>query len=267
MSQIKTKFITDKAVTNAKLADVPTSTFKGRSSAGAGVPEDLTAAQALVILNDPSSFAGYREDFLFGNGIGSFANASSGAGSAFAGAGTLVSGNRWGVVAASTGTATTGRGSGSSAIMELGASHLTFEAAVYIPDLSTLTEEYIMDIGIHDQATVSAAMGQGFQFVYDRLTSTNWLAKTATGASTTTTTTGTTVGEDTWYSFKIIQYSDNSKVEFYINGTLVATNTTNVPAGGVNSRPAIRIVKSAGTTSRAVHCDYISYLGQFNAPR
>ena len=38
-------------VTNAKLADVATSTFKGRTTAGTGVPEDLTAAQARTILN------------------------------------------------------------------------------------------------------------------------------------------------------------------------------------------------------------------------
>lgn len=38
-------------VSNAKLADVATSTFKGRATAGSGDPEDLTAAQARTILN------------------------------------------------------------------------------------------------------------------------------------------------------------------------------------------------------------------------
>lgn len=39
------------AVTNAKLADVPTATLKGRITAATGDPEDLTAAQARTVLN------------------------------------------------------------------------------------------------------------------------------------------------------------------------------------------------------------------------
>lgn len=39
------------AVTNAKLANVATATFKGRATAGTGDPEDLTAAQAAGLLN------------------------------------------------------------------------------------------------------------------------------------------------------------------------------------------------------------------------
>jgi hypothetical protein len=38
-------------VTNAKLASVATATFKGRTTAGAGAPEDLTATQATALLN------------------------------------------------------------------------------------------------------------------------------------------------------------------------------------------------------------------------
>lgn len=39
------------AVTNAKLAQVPTATLKGRASAGTGTAEDLAAAQVRAILN------------------------------------------------------------------------------------------------------------------------------------------------------------------------------------------------------------------------
>ena len=43
--------IDNDAVTNAKLANVATSTIKGRSTAGTGDPEDLTASQVRTILN------------------------------------------------------------------------------------------------------------------------------------------------------------------------------------------------------------------------
>lgn len=42
-------------VTNAKLANVATATFKGRTTAGTGSPEDLTATQATALLNTFSS--------------------------------------------------------------------------------------------------------------------------------------------------------------------------------------------------------------------
>lgn len=43
--------IANDAVTNAKLANMATQTFKGRTTAGTGDPEDLTATQATAILN------------------------------------------------------------------------------------------------------------------------------------------------------------------------------------------------------------------------
>lgn len=43
--------IADAGVTNAKLANVATATIKGRSTAGTGVPEDLTSAQATALLD------------------------------------------------------------------------------------------------------------------------------------------------------------------------------------------------------------------------
>lgn len=47
--------INNNVVSNAKLAQVPTSTFKGRTTAGTGNAEDLTATQATALLNAFSS--------------------------------------------------------------------------------------------------------------------------------------------------------------------------------------------------------------------
>lgn len=43
--------VPDASFTNAKLANVPTATFKGRTTAGTGVPEDLTGTQATALLS------------------------------------------------------------------------------------------------------------------------------------------------------------------------------------------------------------------------
>lgn len=51
LSADRTLSLLDDGVTNAKLANVATATFKGRTTAGTGDPEDLTAAQATALLN------------------------------------------------------------------------------------------------------------------------------------------------------------------------------------------------------------------------
>lgn len=55
--------LADDSVTNVKLAEVATATIKGRTTAGAGNPEDLTAAQAAAILQGDgltATLAGFR---------------------------------------------------------------------------------------------------------------------------------------------------------------------------------------------------------------
>jgi hypothetical protein len=48
---VTTAKVNNDAITNAKLANVATATIKGRSTAGTGDPEDLTAAQVRTIIN------------------------------------------------------------------------------------------------------------------------------------------------------------------------------------------------------------------------
>lgn len=74
-SQVAT--IANNAVTNAKLDDVNTQTFKGRTTAGTGDPEDLTIAQAKTMLNLSGTNTGDQTITLTGDvtgsGTGSFA--------------------------------------------------------------------------------------------------------------------------------------------------------------------------------------------------
>jgi hypothetical protein len=69
--------IVSNAVTNTKLADVPTATFKGRTTAGTGDPEDLTVTQAKALLNLTGTNSGDQTITLTGDvtgsGTGSFA--------------------------------------------------------------------------------------------------------------------------------------------------------------------------------------------------
>lgn len=69
--------LTNDIVTNAKLANVATATFKGRTTASTGDPEDLTVAQAKTLLNLTGTNSGDQTITLTGvvtgSGTGSFA--------------------------------------------------------------------------------------------------------------------------------------------------------------------------------------------------
>jgi hypothetical protein len=299
MSQQKTKFIEDDAVTNAKLAEVATSTFKGRTTAGTGNPEDLTVTQATAILstfvgdsgsggtkglvpapaadytkqqrflnadgtftiaNIPENWIFYNEDFLNPALAGTnFSNQSTGTGSTYVGNSSLTVANRWGFVLIATGTTTTGRGAAASAVTKLSGGYTLIRNSIQVLSLSTVTDEYIFDVGFHDQFNTNNTPTTGVYFQYDRLTSTNWLAVSAEASTLTTTTTSVAVAADTWYNFDIIINAANTQVTYYINGVLVATHTTNIPTSTTNVRPCFRIAKSAGTTSTSAVIDYFFY--------
>lgn len=59
------------AVSNSKLANVATATFKGRTTAGTGSPEDLTVAQAKTLLNLSGTNTGDQTITLTGDVTGS----------------------------------------------------------------------------------------------------------------------------------------------------------------------------------------------------
>ena len=68
----------------------------------------------------------------------------------------------------------------------------------------------------------------GFRYSTDA-GDTNWMAATKDGTTLATTNTGVAVTADTKYRFKMIADSTAGNVKFYINGTLVATHSANLP--------------------------------------
>lgn len=68
----------------------------------------------------------------------------------------------------------------------------------------------------------------GFRFSTDA-GDTNWIAANKDGTTLKTTDTGVAVTADTKYRFRMVADAVNNAIRFYVNGTLVATHTTNLP--------------------------------------
>ena len=146
-----------------------------------------------------------------------------------------------------------------------GGGEYTFEGDIYLPDLSTLAEEFDVQFGWSD---VYGAATDGVYFIYDRNTSLNWYAVTANNAARTSTDSAVAVVEDAWIRLKIIVNATGTSVAFYIDDVLVATNVLNIPiVAGRNTSLNVNIRKSAGVTSRSLYVDWLWYHHDLTASR
>jgi hypothetical protein len=166
----------------------------------------------------------WEEDFennaITDTGFTNTANAGGGAGAGITmGVTTGITSSQAGIISLITGTGTTARSTiqrGSTNVFFGGGVHV-FEAYVYIPVLSTVTDEYILYIGFGD---VSGAgdMNDGAYFKYDRLNfSVNWQMCTANGGAgnRTATASATAVAAATWIKLRIEVNAAGTRVDYF----------------------------------------------------
>lgn len=177
----------------------------------------------------------------------------------------------FGVWQLTTGTTTTGKAAiiaGNADSFSLGQGVATWEAYVKIPNLSTISEEFIIRIGFMDSTTGGST--NGVYMIYDRLTSLNWKLNTITAGGSSTVNTSTTAVGTGWVRLKIVVNAAGTSVSFYVNGTQVSGSpiTTNIPVGaGKECTIAASLIKSAGTTARTFNMDYVVFDYDLTTPR
>jgi hypothetical protein len=174
--------------------------------------------------------------------------------------------NRIGVIRLATGTTATGSafiGDVSQSTTVFGQGAITYAAAVKVSSLSSVLQRHQILVGFFTQTTQVNQLN-GIYFLYDEggvstgsTASSSWQRVTAaTGIRTFATTTSVVVANG-WNNLRIEVDSTATSVDFYINGVLVGTSTTNIPSGLSGfCGPGILIRKSIGTTSASVQSDW-----------
>lgn len=211
---------------------------------GLGYGEAVNPRYKSVFYDD---FATYYSQSYAGN---------TGTGSSFSGGTAL--GNP-GILTLTTGTTTTGgaiAGQCSNNRYINTTRQIIFEANVWIPTLATVSADFLAYAGFNDRGTTITANfpSNGAYFVYYRGANGNvWACQTANASTRTNTVTATAIKTSGWTRLTII--NTNGSVEFKIDGTTVATHTTNIPTAACSF--SAYIVNSGTTTSRSMYLDYL----------
>jgi hypothetical protein len=128
---------------------------------------------------------------------------------------------------------------------------MMYGVTVYIPTLSTVSEEYRVIFGFTADGPFSSVGARAVTITYDRVTyGNNWQCITRNSSTNTVADSGVAVAAGSVVTLAIL-FDNSSQIRFAINGTVVATNTTNIPALSSESL-FYSIRKSAGTTARLV---------------
>lgn len=209
----------------------------------------------LDLLENPDTYTLDPDDFI--NLVGWWTSHASGVG-AVGGAssvyGTNNAENVDGAIYVDTGTTNVGRGAISKNVFLLGKQLLKDKWRVALETLGSAGEDYTAFVGLFDQlAGTVPSYGVFFRYNYN-VNGGCWECVCMNNSIETII--NTTVLVDTIYNVFEIQIDETgTRAEFFINGASQGSTITNIPIANY-VQEAIKIIKSAGTTSRKLHADW-----------
>lgn len=169
-----------------------------------------------------------------------------------------------GVLAMATGTDTNGFAQiGTNPISGLmfgTGTKITASGRVAISNASDGTDRFTVLFGFSDVATSFGTITTtGAYFRYrDDINGGNWQCTVKTADTTTNADSGVAPSAGVFQILTVEVAADSSNVKFYINGTLVATITTNIPTTAYALIEFTLVLKSLGTNQRFVYLDHKS---------
>lgn len=258
-----------------------TARLLGRTTASGGAAEEIAAGAGLSLsagqiaayapFGDPD-VAVFFDDFLgsLNNVVGFFAN---GGGSALEG------GNAFGapgVMQLNTGTGSTGRGgviwpvtnTAANQVIYFGAGRADFRSRGRLSALSDGTNTYSARAGFTRDP--SGTPVDGLYFEYDPTTrgNDNWWCVSRNNNSNRAIDSAVAASTSAFQVLSIEVNAAGTEVVSRIDGTVVDTNTTNIPSGSSRRTGyGAAIQKSAGTTGRTLQVDYVLVALHFSGGR
>ena len=208
------------------------------------------------------------EDFLANAGIGQTNWLASGTGSV-SGLGNVA--GHPGICVLSTLASATGRETiyrGATTAFKIGTDAWEFQAIVSIPTVPTAGEDFLVAIGGGE--TLATEPLNGLYFLAASNASglgTTWLCCSGNGTTRTRNATLVTVTAGAWVRLRILLNAAGTSANFYINGTLVSTITTDMPGTTGMWDEAAMILKNAGTTACTLQVDRIGQRFFLTTPR
>ena len=201
---------------------------------------------------DPASFTQFFDDFT-GNSatVGEYAWTSQASGTGATATNISGEANHPGIREASTGTTATGYAGWNNKVAGMACNGGdTIEMLVRFSAVTGI----VWRGGLQD-TTTNADNVDGYYFEFDPGTSANWRYVTANNSTRTKTSSSTAVSANTWYKLKIVVNSANTSVEYFVNGTSIGTQTTNIPTSartiGVSG-----IIANDGVATTSVSWDW-----------
>jgi hypothetical protein len=266
------------AVTYAKIQNVSgTDKILGRTSAGAGIIEEITCTEAArTLLDDVTreeqrqtlSIDGRKNTFFWSDfySAGPFVVQSNNGSASFTD-GFFQNSSRTGVVNLSTAVNSSGRsfiGTAVTDALSFGDHKHIFETRVFAGSiLSDAVERYNVTVGFFDNLSGDATDGAYFEYS-DNINSGRLAITTVSNSGKTGTNqidSGITFSANASYIFRIEVNTNATEIKYYINDTLINTETTNIPTGTTrNTGAGVAIRKIAGTTARFTRVDYMGLL-------
>jgi ribosomal protein L35AE/L33A len=185
--------------------------------------------------------------------------------------------NQQGVVRAQTGTILTGQAGYIYGGVNLfrGTGTVSIETYATIETLSTSTDRFFTIFGHIGVANYNNP-ANGIFFAYDEggviasganAGSPNFKCVSINTLTRTFFTSSVPVVAGQWYKLRIDLNAAGTQAAFYIDGNLITTLTTNIPATSTAMGVHSVIVKTVGTTARAMQTDYFNYEEIFTNPR
>lgn len=136
-----------------------------------------------------------------------------------------------------------------------GSGTFTYETEMTMTQLSDAVDEFELYFGFGD--TLTGDQVDGAYFRYDRTTSINWLACTASNSVRTETDTGIVVVAGSYAKLKVVVDATAANAYFFVNGVLVATNAANIPTGAGRETGGIHLIrKTVGVNARPAYIDW-----------